>query len=269
MATKKEKLMSLLEKIAPEKAALSYLSQNVKVVKELSEKIDLLNKTTAENKTEMPDSFNIDNLGEIKIPEQREVQKVTLAERVKIEKPEWYKPAVNKEVQRVKIEVDQNYIGKLFSQFFETFTAILSTVMIKAVEALAKVTLTVTMHSDDNKVVKKMVIVDQRGKIVDFKGLMGGMSTPMVTGGGRGIIDTSLLAKETTLQKIAGEYAKKITAPDANTTYIAIAPIGSLQSAAVWQVKKIVVSGTDTVVTWAGGGAFNQVATNLAGLIYA
>lgn len=64
-------------------------------------------------------------------------------------------------------------------------------------------------------------------------------------------------------------YATKITAPDANTTYVAIAPIGSLQSAAVWQAKKILVSGNDTLITWAGGGAFNQVATDLTTLIYA
>ena len=63
-------------------------------------------------------------------------------------------------------------------------------------------------------------------------------------------------------------FAKKITSPDANTTYIAIAPIGSLQSAAVWQAKKIVVTGNDTVVTWAGSGAFNQIATDLTTLTY-
>jgi len=76
------------------------------------------------------------------------------------------------------------------------------------------------------------------------------------------------LATEETLQAVAGVFAKKITSPDTNITYIAIAPIGSAQSSAVWQAKKILVSGNDTVITWAGGGAFNQVATNLTALSY-
>ena len=63
-------------------------------------------------------------------------------------------------------------------------------------------------------------------------------------------------------------YAQKIT-EGSGVTYVAVAPIGSAQASAVWQAKKITVSGADTVITWAGGGAFNQVATTLSTLTYA
>jgi|WetSurMetagenome_2_1015567.scaffolds.fasta_scaffold15037_4 hypothetical protein len=62
--------------------------------------------------------------------------------------------------------------------------------------------------------------------------------------------------------------AKKITV-SGSTTYIASAPIGTAQATAGWQAKKISVSGSDTTITWAGSGAFNQVATDLTSLSYA
>ena len=62
--------------------------------------------------------------------------------------------------------------------------------------------------------------------------------------------------------------AKKITVSGANT-YVATAPIGSLQASAVWQVKCINVTGGDTVITWANGDAnFDNVATDLTILSY-
>ena len=63
-------------------------------------------------------------------------------------------------------------------------------------------------------------------------------------------------------------YAQKITV-NGTTTYIAVAPVGSLQSSAVWQVKQITVSGNDTIFTWADGNAnFDNVATDLTALSY-
>lgn len=62
--------------------------------------------------------------------------------------------------------------------------------------------------------------------------------------------------------------AQKVTVSGTNT-YIAIAPIGSLQASAVWQARKVATSSGDTVTTWAGGGAYNQVATDLTALTYA
>jgi hypothetical protein len=63
--------------------------------------------------------------------------------------------------------------------------------------------------------------------------------------------------------------AQKITKPDANTTYIAIAPIGTDQATAGWQVKKVLVAGNDTTITWCDGNAnFDNVATDLTTLTY-
>lgn len=75
-------------------------------------------------------------------------------------------------------------------------------------------------------------------------------------------------ATEETLLSVVGEFAKKITVIG-TTTYIAAAPIGSLQSSAVWQVKKIAVSGSDTIITWAdGNNNFDNIATDLTILNY-
>ncbi len=62
--------------------------------------------------------------------------------------------------------------------------------------------------------------------------------------------------------------AQKIT-EGTGVTYVAIAPVGTAKASALWQAKKITVSGADTVITWAGGGAFSQVATDLTSLTYA
>ena len=53
-------------------------------------------------------------------------------------------------------------------------------------------------------------------------------------------------------------------------TYVCIAPIGTAQAAEAWLCKKIdqSVAGT-TIITWAGGGLFNQAATDPSGLTYA
>lgn len=62
--------------------------------------------------------------------------------------------------------------------------------------------------------------------------------------------------------------AKKIT-ESGDYTYIAIAPIGTAQSEAKWQVKRIQVSGNDTIFTWADGDdSFDNIATDLTALSY-
>lgn len=51
-------------------------------------------------------------------------------------------------------------------------------------------------------------------------------------------------------------------------TYVALAAPGSLESASVWQCKKIDET-TGTVITYADGDAnFNNIATDLAALTY-
>ena len=51
--------------------------------------------------------------------------------------------------------------------------------------------------------------------------------------------------------------------------YLAQAPIGTAESAAGWQARKIETSGPNTVITWADGDAeFDNVATDLTSLTY-
>jgi hypothetical protein len=70
------------------------------------------------------------------------------------------------------------------------------------------------------------------------------------------------------VRKTSGLTAKKITV-SGDITYVASAAIGSLQSAAVWQCKKIEVSGSNTIITWADGNSnFDNVATDLSTLTY-
>jgi hypothetical protein len=51
-------------------------------------------------------------------------------------------------------------------------------------------------------------------------------------------------------------------------TYLGEASIGSATSSAVWRIKKIVETGDDVSITYAGG-KFNQVWDNRASLTYA
>lgn len=71
------------------------------------------------------------------------------------------------------------------------------------------------------------------------------------------------------ISEFADNYAMKVTVVD-TITYLAIATIGTPQSEAKWQVKKIdtSVAGT-TVINWAdGNGNFDNVATDLTSLSY-
>ena len=49
------------------------------------------------------------------------------------------------------------------------------------------------------------------------------------------------------------------------STYVADAPVGSDQASPVWRVRRIDET-TGTVITWADGGNYTQVATDLATL---
>jgi hypothetical protein len=77
--------------------------------------------------------------------------------------------------------------------------------------------------------------------------------------------------------KILGSGLKSPTAKivddvsTANVTYIGVAPVGSLVSDALWSIKKIDESGSPNtvVITWAGGGEFDQVWNNRLSLTYA
>lgn len=53
-------------------------------------------------------------------------------------------------------------------------------------------------------------------------------------------------------------------------TYVGKATVGSSPSSPVWQIQKLDESGTPvtTVITWAGGGSFNQIWDNRTSLTY-
>lgn len=72
----------------------------------------------------------------------------------------------------------------------------------------------------------------------------------------------------TSLQReISGCTALKVTT-SGDVKYVAVAPPGTLQSEAKWQVQKIDTS-SGTVITWADGNAnFDNVATDLTALTY-
>ena len=54
----------------------------------------------------------------------------------------------------------------------------------------------------------------------------------------------------------------------ASVTYVCEAAPGSASSAAVWRVQRISVSGAVTTISYAGTGAFDQVADNRVSLAY-
>lgn len=61
----------------------------------------------------------------------------------------------------------------------------------------------------------------------------------------------------------------KIDEVDANTTYIGKASHGAATSSAVWQIKKITVSGTLTTIAYANGSDnYNQIFDNRTSLSY-
>lgn len=86
-------------------------------------------------------------------------------------------------------------------------------------------------------------------------------------GGHSGLTDAQLRAAPVVTTGPA--YAQIIQEPDAATTYICEAPVGTASSASAWRVQRIVKTGATTQIRWAGSGAFDQVADNFASLTYA
>ena len=84
-----------------------------------------------------------------------------------------------------------------------------------------------------------------------------------------GTTDTRAVVGTDGLQTHVKRYTTKIDEPDANTTYIGEAALGSATSSAVWRIKKLSVSGTVITLAWAGGvETFTQIYDNRAALSY-
>jgi hypothetical protein len=56
---------------------------------------------------------------------------------------------------------------------------------------------------------------------------------------------------------------------DSNTTYIGVGKTGEATSSAVWQIRKLLTSGTVTTIKYANGSdAYNQIWDNRSSLSY-
>lgn len=65
------------------------------------------------------------------------------------------------------------------------------------------------------------------------------------------------------------DLATIIDSPDSNTTYIGDAKIGSAKTDAVWQIMKIVKSGTEVEVQLANGNLrYNSIWNDRTSLVY-
>lgn len=193
----------------------------------------------------IPDKIKVSNISDIKtdkvefpkvqdvniknFPEQKEIQKVEIVDK--------------KEKKETNFtELFDNILGNIKKFFIEMWS--------KGIEV---------SHS-----VKKPIYVmpvDEKGKVIN--------PNFQVFGGGGGIDSESKknLADINANTKI--NYAQKIDDTVVGITYIALAPIGSLESSAVWQCKKIELSNGITKFTWADGDdKFDNIATDLTALTY-
>ena len=92
------------------------------------------------------------------------------------------------------------------------------------------------------------------------QGHVGAPVTGSAIGGGKHAVDVA--TSSTPLATIIDE-------PNATTTYVGVAAIGSATSASSWQIKRLSVSGTVTTVSWAdGNSAFDNVWDDRASLSY-
>jgi hypothetical protein len=63
--------------------------------------------------------------------------------------------------------------------------------------------------------------------------------------------------------------ATRVDEATATITYVGRAKIGSLPSDAVWQIQRITISGTQTIIEWASGNSsFDKIWNNRSSLSY-
>lgn len=128
----------------------------------------------------------------------------------------------------------------------------------------------ITALLDKPEELEETKIIDEDGKVVDFKGLFKRLGEHIgnIRVGGASVTIPSNLPVTITGQAI---YAIQIDdVSTTSVTYIGKAPIGSATSSAVWQVQKLDQSGTPitSVITWAGTGGFNQIWSDRTSLTY-
>lgn len=94
-------------------------------------------------------------------------------------------------------------------------------------------------------------------------------TNPIPVGGIVALDGTTIAALSSPGASSVSVYDTIVDEPNATTTYICEAAVGSASSAATWRVQRVVVSGTLKTIRFAGTGAFNQIADNRASLTYA
>lgn len=66
-----------------------------------------------------------------------------------------------------------------------------------------------------------------------------------------------------------GNFTTKVDEPDASTTYVGNAQLGTAASSAGWQIQKVSVSGNVTTISWADGvDSFTKIWDNRATYTY-
>lgn len=64
-------------------------------------------------------------------------------------------------------------------------------------------------------------------------------------------------------------YSLRVDQADTDTLYVGESPIGSLESNAVWRIKRVLTNGTITTLSWADGNQyFDNVWDNRLTLTY-
>lgn len=114
--------------------------------------------------------------------------------------------------------------------------------------------------------IKKGTLLGKEGKVSYVGGLNGESAYQIAVRNGFAGTEVEWLAS---LGGAQVDYAQRVDEASATVTYIGKADPGSAEGAAVWQIKKIEVIGSETEITWADGDVdFNNVWSNRASLSF-
>jgi hypothetical protein len=120
-------------------------------------------------------------------------------------------------------------------------------------------------YKNDGEWIKKGSLLGPQGKASFVAGLNGASAYDIAKK--YGFTGT----EEEWINSLGGgvDYAEVVDEASSTVTYIGKATPGTATSAASWQIKKITVSGTQTIITWASGNVnFDKIFDNRASLTY-
>lgn len=121
-------------------------------------------------------------------------------------------------------------------------------------------------YKDGGEWIKKGSLIGPQGKATFVGGLNGESAYQIAVRHGYSGTEAEWVAS---LGGSQVDYTQRIDEVSATVTYIGKADPGSAEGAAVWQIKKIEVIGTETEITWADGDvSFNNVWDDRASLSF-